>query len=374
MEMIYGKNTEIINLSEEILKNIESSELSLSNITTKCLRLARLLNDFESIKWFSLELSGYNSRNDEYVPQDEWLIAKRSNRNSKSREWDGEKYIIGPEKITVSSIGQLEASITASKQQLSVAQDPDINFHPINAWQPVPTGNNKERNTLSNNIAQNTATLDRIKNTFYNYVLNIYYQYKFGDHIQNLFGKYQEKVDNFILKFTPDLAKEFKSIHDNIMSQNEKDWNNIGTNCRRLLKVLADNLYPAKQGVTEISHNGKNILVTEDKYINRLMLFIENSSKNSCYKKIIGSQVSYIGGRIDSIDQTGSKGTHYELDLEEAERLSIFTYILVGDILSLASDSEEKNANLRQEDSSNKNLENTSMIQESPSPSFTPTE
>ena len=52
---------EALELSAAILKNIEESELPLSNIALKAIRLARLLNDIDFIKIFEYESSGYPS-------------------------------------------------------------------------------------------------------------------------------------------------------------------------------------------------------------------------------------------------------------------------------------------------------------------------
>ena len=50
---------EALGLSEDILKNVELSEIPLANIALKASRLARLLNDFENQKIFEYEASGY---------------------------------------------------------------------------------------------------------------------------------------------------------------------------------------------------------------------------------------------------------------------------------------------------------------------------
>ena len=46
-------------LSDEILADLELDKLPFERILSKCIRLARLRNDFESVKWFSLEINGY---------------------------------------------------------------------------------------------------------------------------------------------------------------------------------------------------------------------------------------------------------------------------------------------------------------------------
>jgi hypothetical protein len=51
--------TEALALSTEILKNIELSELPLTNIALKSSRLARLLNDFDMQRTLEHEIAGY---------------------------------------------------------------------------------------------------------------------------------------------------------------------------------------------------------------------------------------------------------------------------------------------------------------------------
>ena len=55
---------EALSVSEEILKNIEESEVPLSNIDLKAIRLAKLLNDIDYIKIFEYEVSGYPGTKD----------------------------------------------------------------------------------------------------------------------------------------------------------------------------------------------------------------------------------------------------------------------------------------------------------------------
>ena len=49
-----------LELSNEIIRNIEYDEISLANIALKTVRLARLINDFEMAEIIRYEISGYN--------------------------------------------------------------------------------------------------------------------------------------------------------------------------------------------------------------------------------------------------------------------------------------------------------------------------
>ena len=48
-----------LDLSEEILENIELETERISSVLLKCLRLARLTDDVESVEWLTYEISGY---------------------------------------------------------------------------------------------------------------------------------------------------------------------------------------------------------------------------------------------------------------------------------------------------------------------------
>src|SRR5690606_30428743 len=80
------------------------------------------------------------------------------------------------------------------------------------------------------------------------------------------------------------LSEHFSSIDANLRSDNPQDWRGAMYACRSLLDNLADHLwqdprdsYPPLKGKDD---KGKTIdmLVTQDKYINRLMAYMNEKS------------------------------------------------------------------------------------------------
>ena len=55
----------------------------------------------------------------------------------------------------------------------------------------------------------------------------------------------------------------------------------------------------------------------------------------------MGSHLSFIGNRLDSVFSGAQKGSHSTLGQDEAKRIVIFSYLVVGDILQLASDTQK---------------------------------
>jgi len=70
-------------------------------------------------------------------------------------------------------------------------------------------------------------------------------------------------------------------------------------------------------------------------YVIRLKQYIKEKASSENFSRIVGSHSDYIGIRIDAIYKASTKGTHSKVTQEEAERYVIYTYLLLGDILSL---------------------------------------
>ena len=147
----------------------------------------------------------------------------------------------------------------------------------------------------------------------------------------------RQNVDNKIGEIFPQSIEKFTAMYENLTSENSENWSNAVHNCRRLLKDLADNLYPPHDSIKKIiDGKEKTIKLDEGHYINRLMEFITTKSDSKLFKKIVGSHLDYIGDRLDAIYEASNKGTHEEITSKrEAYRIVVYTYLLIGDILTL---------------------------------------
>ena len=58
------KAEEALTVSEDILNSLEDSTQKVSNVLLKCLKLARLMEDADSIEWLMCELHGYKGTKD----------------------------------------------------------------------------------------------------------------------------------------------------------------------------------------------------------------------------------------------------------------------------------------------------------------------
>ena len=342
-ENLKPENNKILNealeLSSEILKNVEMSEISLTNCILKSSRLARLLNDFEMQKVFQFEIGGYPFTPSGVTPEI-WALLKKAGRIRKVKD---HKYKDGTiehfEKEVADTIGieGLIEQIEGAKITLKATVDPNVSISSANPNQMVltPIGNKLERDKLRGEISTNNSLLAKRRAFIYSYVLEKNIELRFANVTNNIFLKYMMKVDDNIVKLIPDAVKKLTAIHENLNSSNNEDWSNAANSCRRMIQDVADTIQPFDEKKQEILKNGKTIKLGKENYINRIITFIEQNSDSQTFKEISGSHLRFIGEKLDSLYEASNKGLHKSISKDEAERTFILAFILIGDILSL---------------------------------------
>ncbi|NEU29947.1 hypothetical protein GN156_04040 [bacterium LRH843] len=334
--MTKDRNKEALELSEEILRNFELSEIPTQHIVLKCLRLARLINDFDAVEWLRQEANGFEINEKGFMTSIAWEAAQRSSRiyfiddpNSKAAK---------PKKVErafTDTIAVMEANVMTAKSRMEVAYDRDVSVSSHSTYLPVvPPGNAAERQGISRIINDNIEKIEKVKSKLYEFIFNINYELKFGDITEDIFIRKRLTVDTILKDICPEAIQKFISVYENLKSDNDEDWANAVHTCRRIIKEVADTVYPPSEEPITLP-NGKLIKIGEDQYINRLIQFIDSKSTSEKFTSIVGSHLKFIGERLDSVHEAANKGTHTEVTLEEAERYIIYTYLVIGDILTL---------------------------------------
>jgi hypothetical protein len=118
---------------------------------------------------------------------------------------------------------------------------------------------------------------------------------------------------------------------------NMGSWAQVLTSCRRLLKSLADALYPP-QTITQLGIDGNEHNVGENDYLSRLWQFIFEKLSASRSGELLETQVKEIGNRLDRLHNLSHKGVPAEVSRFEVNQAIIQTYLIIGDILRIADD------------------------------------
>ena len=191
-----------------------------------------------------------------------------------------------------------------------------------------------------------TEILASRRTFIYEYAIHKHYEIKFSGLAEDVFTRIRSRVDSSIGVAIPDTVKKLTAAYENLRSDNPEDWANAVHSCRRVLQDLADAVFPPQKEVRTRNVDGREVEIKlgADQYINRLMAYIEDSSKSRRFEEIVGSNLRYIGDRLDAIFGAAQKGSHATVTKEEADRYVVYTYLVVGDILSLRSGTPLSNA------------------------------
>ena len=319
-------------LSEDILTDIELNRANLSLVVLKCVRLARLLNDFETQRIFELESGGY-PRTLEGVSPDIFELGRKAGRAYYAETPGSEtKRLV----IYLESIEYLEQLLETGTVSIRAAEDPDIAISSANKYQVVraPRGNAVERGTIRNGMVNASQQLASRRTFIYSYAERKHYELKFSNVADDVFARVRGTVDASIGSAIPNGAKKFAAVYDNLLSQNPEDWANAAHGCRRVLQELADTLFPPRDETRTRVINGKEqeIKLGPNNYVNRLLAYVEDSSKSDRFEELVGSQLRYMGDRLHALFGASNKGSHDSVTREEADRCVVYTYMLVGDI------------------------------------------
>lgn len=330
---------EAFSLSEDILRQLELSEISLTNIALKSCRLARLLNDFDVLKIMEYEAGGYPI-DPEGISQEVWRLLLLAGRvlkvmNKKTGQYQDLAY--------TESISKLEEIIRVSDSALRAAVDPSVSVSSANPNQYVISpriSNMVERSVRIATLSDASEKLASRKSYIYLYVQNKHYEMKYSGLSQDIFSRIRSRVDSMIGAVLPNSIKEFIAVYENLQSTNPVDWANAVHGCRRILQDFANVIYPPQSAPQIKSINGKQkeILLGQENYINRIIAYVEKNNNSERYEELIGSHLTYLGDRLDSVFKATQKGSHSRVEKEEADRYVVYTYLLIGDLLSLIPD------------------------------------
>lgn len=318
---------------ENVLDGIESDTVSASSALLQCLRIARLLNDTESIIWLQYEYGGYPRDEKGYIENEAWEIGYK---NGRGYIQDGQK------KIFLSLAAELEEKIDGQRNAVNnfTTQGASVSGEWAAAAMNNLTGSVvRSTNNLVENIALDKKWLSILKSKYYDYALLKNIELTFGNVATNVFSGYREKVDNYFSELSNETILKLQAIEDKINSNNPELYSQALTTCRRLFENTATDLFnryfPDYSEKRYKTKSGKEIDISGDHYINKLSAVIEMLQSKSVSNCIVGSSILYTIDWINNLNDLQCKGVHSNITKQDAMQCIIHTYICLGDILNL---------------------------------------
>ena len=183
------KREKALEACEKVLEGIEENSISTSSALLQCLKISRLLNDYNAIVWLQYEYGGYPRTDDgKHIQSEAWEIAYKNGRG----------YINDGNKVIFTELAsELEEKITAqhkavnnfSTQGTAISGD-----YALGAVNNLTSAVVRSTSNIVSNIALSEKRLSILKSKYYDYALKKQIEVAFGNVAENIFSEYREKV------------------------------------------------------------------------------------------------------------------------------------------------------------------------------------
>jgi hypothetical protein len=155
----------------------------------------------------------------------------------------------------------------------------------------------------------------------------------YGNIPEGIFRSFQTRVNEKLTESNPEAVSALNIAYEALgKSEDPERTAQVAFACRRVIKAVADRLFPPKQGQT-LSVRGKELDIGEDKFINRLDAFV--ASKESPNTKYLHQEIGLLRDFLSNVPESLNKGIHSNISNVEARRLVLYSYIILGDIILL---------------------------------------
>lgn len=329
-------------LVENTLADFDKPGISTAASLRQCLRIARLRNDSVALLWMEMEsadlqatakdaLASVHARllahMDEQEAQ-EILIRTVREYLSRRGNKDG-KTMIGL------SIEQLENQIQHLKDQAAEITVPP-GLHPVDLYR-----RSDELAAAKIQVLQAASgyqdIVDRTRAAMHSFLVDTEVQLDYGRINADVFERTRVYVDERLGVVAPQALRQFQSAYQRVQEGDHEALAQAATSCRRILKTVADALYPATNTPIK-GADGVERSMTDDRYINRLLQYISDQGQHASADVVEGVLASF-AQRLGALNSLASKGVHAAVTAAEVDLCVVQTYLLTGELLRLSDGS-----------------------------------
>jgi hypothetical protein len=166
------------------------------------------------------------------------------------------------------------------------------------------------------------------------FLAEVEWQLTFGEATAETFQRLRAYVDRQLTTIAPPALEQFQSAYRRLKEGGTEERAQAVTSCRRVLKTLADELFPARDQ-PYVGLDGKARDVKDDDVINRLAAFVTETVGSHRNGPAVRAAVDDVGIRVHALIELSSKGLHNEIGEYEVDTCVVQTYLVVADLLRI---------------------------------------
>ena len=308
--MAISQSQHILDLSKELLDDIELERLSSDKLLLKCVRLARLAGSEECQEWLRYEMGGYGGSSEislKYMT----LTGRWTNREEKKGYW-------GP-------LAEQEAAIQASQAKIASLQIPSLSGD--KAW-IVSRDIMASMNAAAGTLSKLGGIRSRVLALLHRFVSDVYYEREFSSLAELTFERYKRDVDTLISAACKEVLRKIPSVIDRLQEGDPEAISQALTTCRRIIESFADAIFPPTEDVIEVG--GNTLKLDNAKHLNRINAYVSEHTESHSRRQKLRQNLANLYDRACA-------GVHDGVTKDEAFSLFLNTYLFLGEILTIGS-------------------------------------
>jgi len=228
------------------------------------------------------------------------------------------------------SVPKIEAMLTKKENFIRIGIRPGFKKQISGIIKNVPNPAMKLPASELSNIVGEIETMIIMKLT------KMISEMTYGAIPQSIFKEFQNKVDQKLSDSNPEAISALNKAYESLGGSHDPERiSQVSLACRRLIKHVADEVFPATNELYSLELDGKtyNLSLGDDRVLNRLTAYVD--SLNSKNKQHILDEIDVLRGFYHGEEGYVNKGIHDEITNPEAKRLVLYTYLILGDIILL---------------------------------------
>jgi hypothetical protein len=317
----------LLPLINEALAEFGQPSYTLSSVIRKAIRITSLNKDYVNLTWLRLQMSG--SKEEQNKIWEDLRLECGDTLADLVRNIVVEEYLrirtTEEKKVLIESIPDTEHKLRGFSQTLS-----DISTgHPANSVQRT-----KDQIFLQNAIYERTMFLNKIGQQVHDILVTAERNLWYGAIQSDIFARTRQYVDVRLSQLAPQALQQFVSVYRRMSEGDTEARSQAVTSCRRILKTVADALYPPRDE-TIPGPKGQPIALNDANYRARLRKYVLDNAKHETSRDLLVAQLNDLGERIARLDNLASKGVHADISTAEVDQCVIQTYLAIGDVLRL---------------------------------------
>jgi len=155
---------------------------------------------------------------------------------------------------------------------------------------------------------------------------------QYGGTVEYLMEEIRKNTDEKLVKLDRKLIDEAHSLFLNLTSTNPADWNKVGHSSRKMLKLLADNVFAPRAESYQMK-DGRTFEVGDPQFINRLCAFFDQKVAGE-ERKFLCAEIEYLESYLHQVIEYAQMGEHKpSIEKYHANMIAIHTYLIISEIL-----------------------------------------